>query len=186
MECLQAAIALDPGGFDGLALLSSLYLQRGDALTPLGLYRSARPELLANENVNLTPGAYLSAIQLVPILQMNGEAERAEILLDDFARAIQGMARTSLVGYGVADVAMHAVRGDRVRALAALREAGQAGWRGPYWRYYRDFDPTLASIRAAPEFSAVFADIERDMARQRAELASRPSNAPLDRTGPGK
>jgi TolB-like protein/Tfp pilus assembly protein PilF len=180
MKCLQAAMALDPRGFDGLALLSSLYLQRGDALTPLGLYRSARPELLANGNVNLVPGTYLSAIQLVPILQKNGEAGRAQVLLDDFERAIQGMARTSLMGYGVADVAIHALRDDRVRALAALRDAKQAGWRGPYWRYYRDFDPTLVSIRADAEFSAVFADIERDMARQRAELAARPNDAPLD------
>ena len=66
------------------------------------------------------------------------------------------------------------------QALAALREAEKAGWRGPNWRYYRDFDPNLASIRNEPEFKAVFADIERDMARQRAELAARPKDAPLD------
>ena len=66
------------------------------------------------------------------------------------------------------------------KALAALREAEQAGWRGPGWRYYRDLDPNLASIRNEPEFKAVFADIERDMAHQRAELAKRPKDAPLD------
>ena len=43
------------------------------------------------------------------------------------------------------------------------RPAGAA-----WWRYYRDFDPNLASIRNEPEFKAVFADIERDMAQQRA------------------
>jgi hypothetical protein len=53
------------------------------------------------------------------------------------------------------------------------------GWRA-LWRYFRDFDPNLASIRNEPEFKAVFADIERDMARQRAELAARPKNAPLN------
>ena len=46
--------------------------------------------------------------------------------------------------------------------------------------YYRDFDPALASIRDEPEFKAVFADIERDMALQRARLAKRPKDAPLD------
>jgi len=61
-----------------------------------------------------------------------------------------------------------------------LREAEQVGWRGPFWRYYRDFDPNLASIRDEPEFKDVFADIEHDMARQRAELAKRPKDAPLD------
>ena len=64
-------------------------------------------------------------------------------------------------------------------ALAALREAEKAGWRGPVWRYYRDIDPNLASIRNEPEFKAVFADIERDMARQRAELAKRSKDAAL-------
>ena len=65
------------------------------------------------------------------------------------------------------------------KALSALRVAEKAGWRAS-WRYYRDFDPDLASIRNEPEFKAVFADIERDMARQRAELAARPKDAPLD------
>ena len=57
-----------------------------------------------------------------------------------------------------------------------------AGWRGPYWGYARDFDPSLASIRNEPEFKAVFADIERDMAQQRARLAARPKDAPLELT----
>ena len=77
---------------------------------------------------------------------------------------------------------IHALRGDKAKALAALRDAEQAGWRGPLWRYYRDFDPNLASIRNEPEFKAVFADIERDMAQQRARLAARPKDAPLELT----
>ena len=65
-----------------------------------------------------------------------------------------------------------------------LREAERAGWRSR-WRFYRDFDPALASIRNEPEFKAVFADIERDMARQRAALAARPKDAPLDLAATG-
>jgi hypothetical protein len=57
-----------------------------------------------------------------------------------------------------------------------------AGWRGPAWRYYRDFDPKLASIRNEPEFNAVFAVIERDMAQQRARLAAQPKDAALEPT----
>ena len=71
-----------------------------------------------------------------------------------------------------------ALRGRKVEALAALRAAEQAGWRVPacLWRDARIFD----SIRNEPEFTAIIADIERDMARQRAELAKRPKDAPLD------
>jgi len=65
--------------------------------------------------------------------------------------------------------------------LQGLQYVSEAfGWPGPYWSYARDFDPSLASIRKEPEFKAVFADIERDMARQRAELAARSKDAPLD------
>jgi hypothetical protein len=42
-------------------------------------------------------------------------------------------------------------------------------------------DATIAtSIRTTPAFKVVFADIERDMARQRADLAARPKDAPPD------
>ena len=89
-----------------------------------------------------------------------------------------------LWGYGISDVAIHALRGETAVALAKLREAEQAGWRDR-WRYDRDFDPNLASIRNEPEFKAVFADIERDMAQQRARLAARPKDAPLELTDTG-
>ena len=74
---------------------------------------------------------------------------------------------------------IHAVRGETDQALRQLARSEQAGWRRG-WRYYRDFDPNLASIRNEPEFKAVFADIERDMAQQRARLAARPKDAPLE------
>ena len=82
-------------------------------------------------------------------------------------------------GYAITDARIYALRGQKRKALSALRVAEQAGWRFS-WRYYRDFHPDFASIRDDPEFKAVFADIERDMVRQRAELAARPKNAPLD------
>jgi hypothetical protein len=71
-----------------------------------------------------------------------------------------------------------ALRGRKLEALAALRTAEQAGWRAPacFWRDAPSFD----SIRNEPEFQAIIADIESDMARQRAELAELPKDAPLD------
>jgi hypothetical protein len=102
----------------------------------------------------------------------------------DWPRQIQQLATLALLvglwGSGISDVAIFALRGDSATALAKLREAERAGWRGPLWRYYRDIDPNLASIRNEPEFKEIFADIERDMARQRAALAASPKDAPLD------
>jgi hypothetical protein len=82
-------------------------------------------------------------------------------------------------GYAPYDARVLALRGRKQEALTALRAAERAGWRSD-WRIYRDLDPAFDSIRDDPEFKAIFADIERDMARQRAELAARPKDAPLD------
>ena len=92
---------------------------------------------------------------------------------DATADALSVSRRGFLKGFGAGTAAT------ALLSPTALREAEEAGYRFG-WRYVRDLDPDLASIRNEPEFKAVFADIERDMARQRAELAARPKNAPLD------
>ena len=74
----------------------------------------------------------------------------------------------------------HALRGDKAQALIHFREYTKAGWRGPLWPYYCNLSPNLASIREEPEFKALCADIERDMAQQRARLAARLKDAPLE------
>ena len=60
-----------------------------------------------------------------------------------------------------------------------MREAQGAGWRA-WWRYDRDWNPNFDSIRDEPQFKAVFTDIERDIAQQRARLAERPKDRSLN------
>jgi hypothetical protein len=112
-------------------------------------------------------------------LQKTGEIERARVLLDRAEQVIRTIPRLGGRGYGSTDVQIYALRGERTRALAALREAQRAGWRDGS-RYYRDVEPNFASVRNEPEFKTIFADIERDMVRQRAEFAARPKDAALD------
>jgi hypothetical protein len=120
-----------------------------------------------------------AAIDLALVLQHTGETEQARSLLDRSEAFMRKIPRMGSPGSGISDVAIHALRGESALALVKLREAEQAGWRY-MWRYHRDFNPNLASIRNEPEFKAVFADIERDMAQQRARLAARPKDAPLE------
>ncbi len=158
-------------------LLRDLDLLTNDFATARARYAEAFPALLARQLPELTADNVGAAVDLAVVLQHTGEAQRADELLDQVDRYIRAAASPRM---GVwMDVEIHAIRGEKAKALAALREAESAGHRS-HWRYYRDINPALASIRNEPEFKAVFADIERDMARQRAALAARPKDAPLE------
>ena len=164
-----------------MALIRDDDLRKGDYSTARARYAKAFPELLAKELPKLTHSAAWAAIELALVLQHTGEGQRAKALLDRSEAHFRKIPRMGFWGYAISDVAIHSLRGETAVALRKLREAEQAGWRNR-WRYARDFDPNLASIRNEPEFKAVFADIERDMAQQRAELAARPKDAPLELT----
>jgi len=176
----ERSLALYPSGQGALRLLRNADLQSGNYDRALARYRQAYPDLFAPDLPVLDISNYEVAVDLAPVLQRRGDTARAKVLLDAAERAIGKLPRLGQAGFWLEDVQIHALRGDNEKALAALREAERAGWRAG-WLYYRDFDPCLASIRNEPEFKAVFADIERDMARQRAELAARPKDAPLNR-----
>jgi TolB-like protein/Tfp pilus assembly protein PilF len=173
-------LAAQPRNSVGLEQLRNLDLQRGDSRAARARYASAFPEFFGDTVPRIGMERFQVAIDLALVLQGMGELDRAAAVLDASERFMHSLPRLGGLGYEVADVQIHALRGDKVKALAALREASTAGWRGPAWRYYRDVEPNLDSIRDEPEFKAVFADIERDMARQRAELAARPKDAPLE------
>jgi tetratricopeptide (TPR) repeat protein len=163
-----------------LRILRDVDLRRGGTKTAKARYARAFPELFEQTSPRIDETNFNAAVDLALVLQKSGEPERATRLLESSEGVIRRLPRLGQGGYGLADVQIHALRANKDKALVALREAERAGWRGALWRYYRDIDPTLESIRNEPEFKAVFADIERDMARQRAELASRPKPAPLD------
>jgi tetratricopeptide (TPR) repeat protein len=167
----QKAFALD-------APLSDLFILRNADLlsnnwqAARGRYAQAFPELLATAAPPIDIRNYRAAIELALVLQRSGESERAGRLLDLSEQVIRRLQRMGQGGFGIADVLIAALRGQNDLALALLREAEQQGWRD-YWWYYRTYEPALAPIRDEPEFKAVFTDIERDMAAQRARLEAR-------------
>jgi ATP/maltotriose-dependent transcriptional regulator MalT len=171
-----AAYALDPWAN---RILRNADLRKGDVNAARARYESSYPDLLNTPTPHVVWGNYVAAIDCALVLQKSGEVDKAMTLLNRSELAVRQLPRLGWAGYGIADVQIHALRGEKVLALAKLREAEQAGWRY-LWRYHRDSDPNLASIRSDPEFKAIFADIERDMAAQRAALAARPKDAPLE------
>ena len=85
---------------------------------------------------------------------------------------IATMPRIRGVGYGITDVYIHVMRGDRDRAIAGLREAVDMGWkvtidwRWDFWWQLRQ-DWKLASLHQDLEFIALLNELEADILKQR-------------------
>ena len=179
----RRVLEANPRDSNALGLLAVIDYRDGRYAESVARYRKAYPELFTAAP-RIDAWNYTVAIDIVPALQKLGKTDEALALL---AGSEKVMTRLPLVGGGLKwegratnDARALALRGRKQEALAALRAAEQAGWRGGGWRWARDLQPAFDSIRDDPEFKAIFADIERDMARQRAELAKRPKDAPLD------
>ena len=174
-------LELDARNEYALNVLNIIDLRKGNYAAARVRWAKAFPELLVTGAPRVDPSNWQTAVQLAHVMQKTGESAQANALLDRVDAYLKTMTRLGGAGFGIADVEVLAVRGRKQEALSTLRAAERAGWRGGLYilRYYRDFDPALASIRNDPEFKAIFADIERDMARQRAELAARPKNVRL-------
>jgi hypothetical protein len=86
---------------------------------------------------------------------------------------------TGGLGYGFADVDLHALRGEKEKALAALRDGVASGTRY-LWRLRLLYNPNLESIRDTPEFQAIIAEIEADMAEQLARVREMERNGELE------
>jgi tetratricopeptide (TPR) repeat protein len=163
-----------------LYLLRDDDLRRRDYASARARYAKAFPQLLAKELPTLSGVEALAAVDFARVLQHTGEMDRAMMLLDVTEAYFRKIPTMGLGGrFGIADAAIQALRGNTSTAVADLRKAEQAGWRSG-WRYERDFDLNLESLRNEPEFKAVFADIELDIEKQRAAFAARPSELPLD------
>jgi TolB-like protein/Tfp pilus assembly protein PilF len=187
VEHARDALEIFPNSPAMLQVLRDDDLRKGKYAQARARYAGPYPALLeAVPTVNSSNVA--AAIDLALVLKMSGDDAGATRLLALSEAPIQDMPRLGTNGFGIADVYIHALRGEKRKALLAWQTAVQAGWHGPwpFWRLAREHDENLSSIRNEPEFKAVFADIERDMAEQRAALAARPKDAPLDLAATGR
>ncbi len=91
------------------------------------------------------------------------------MLLDRSLEFIRTIPRLGIRGYWISDVQIHAQRGEQEKALAALREAIDQGWR-TYWWYYLEHDLSLESLHDEPEYQAMVEEIKADMAAQLARV----------------
>jgi tetratricopeptide (TPR) repeat protein len=143
------------------------------------LYEKGYPELLNEGDPTVDGSNWETAIDLALVLSKTGEQEHANLLLNRSFQHIQTLPRLSVYGYGIADVRIYALRGDKQKALSALRQAIDEGWRS-WWRYSLKLDPTLESLHDEPEFAAIVAEIEADMAAQLARVREMEKSGELE------
>jgi TolB-like protein/tetratricopeptide (TPR) repeat protein len=161
----RKAFAIWPYDEDVLSLLRDRELAAGRYREARALYEPLFPELLSERDPKVDLRNYRVALDLALILSRTGERERAERLLERSVEPIQKRPRLGYYGSGIADVQLYALRGERQKALSALRQAIDEGWRREWW-YWLQKKPDLEPLHDAPEFQAMLEEIRADMAAQ--------------------
>ncbi|MBT8102748.1 MAG: tetratricopeptide repeat protein [Gammaproteobacteria bacterium] len=150
-----------------LSLLRNFDLQQGNLDGARAWYEDAYPGLLDSDEPAINLQNYRAAIDLAYVLQQSGDFKRAETLLDRSLAFIEAgsTSRLGVGGYGIADVQIHALQGDGQRALAALRQAIDRGWRA-FWWFYLKGNPNLHALHDDAEFQSMVQEVESSMLGQ--------------------
>ena len=162
-----------------IELLGDHQLRAGRYAEALSLYEASVPELSNENDPKVKFRNYRIAIDLASVFLKTGEQDRANRLLDRSFQQIQTLPRLGFEGYGIADVQIYALRGDKQKALLRLRQAIDEGWRSLWW-YLLQHDPNLESLHDEPEYQAMVAEIEADMATQLARVREMERNGNLE------
>jgi tetratricopeptide (TPR) repeat protein len=181
LEHARKAFSIHPYvefGVGSLEFLRDHELRAGRNLEAQTLYEKSYPELFDVADPAVDRRNYKAAIGLALIRSRAGEQKQADPLLDRSLEQMQAIPRLGWFGYGIADVQIYAIRGEREKAVAALRKAIDEGWRG-FWWYYLEHDLSLASLHAEPEFQAMVEEIRADMASQLARVREMERNGEL-------
>jgi tetratricopeptide (TPR) repeat protein len=162
-----------------LEFLRDYELRAGRNLEALALYEKRYPELMSREDPEVERRNFQAAIGLAMIALRTEEPEYANLLLDRSIEVLQDVPRLGPFGYGIADVQIYAIRGELKEGLSTLRRAIDEGWRG-FWWYFLEHDLSLESLHDEPEFQAMIAEIETDMAAQLARVREMERNGELE------
>ncbi len=148
---------------DNVYLYALVYFGHDDEV--LAAVRDALPDLDCDA-VQLDRRNVFQAINVSLALERSGEQACADRLLDAALVVIRDLPRLGTFGHGIADVEIYARQGKTELALATLREAIDAGWRGNWW-LQGERSPHNAAIAGEPRFKAMMDEVRADMAAQR-------------------
>jgi len=128
------------------------------------LLEETNPELFGDEEWVPSGGQdFTSAVMAGSVLYTDGKLERANYLFDQVLAAEGLLSGYQKLGREFV-VFIHVVRGDKQKAIAALRENFEAGAVSFAFQYR---SPVVAPMLDEPDWLALVAEIEAEFARQR-------------------
>jgi len=175
----RKVLTIDPARRFILSYLVNYDLQAGRYAEVRARYEKSNPALLNEDAPKIDRTNFIPAIDLALVLSKTGEQKRADLLLDRSLTFIETIPRLGRYGYGFSDVRIYALQGKTEKALAALRQAIDQGWRRVWW-YYAEHDPNLDSIRNESEFQGMVEEIKADMAAQLERLRAMEASGDLE------
>ncbi len=158
-----------------LRFIRDAALETGEYEEILAWYRKLTPELFedtpAIDVINI-----MKAVDLALVLQLTGENEQADRLFVGVVDLYDRLYRRGSASFplGNAKVDALALQGKNKEALAELRRVIDDGWRSG-WQYGTRLNPNHASLHDDPEYQAMVAEIEADMAAQLERLRKTPT-----------
>jgi len=180
LDFARKVLTINPTEGLGLTYLRNHDLQAGRYAEARARYEKIYPALLNDAQPTIDIRNFEPAIDLALVLSNTGEQERANLLLNRSLTFFDTIPRLGWAGSGISDVQIYALQGQTAGALAALREAIDAGWR-TFWWYSLEHDKNLDSIRHEPEFQAVVEEIKADMAAQLERVRAMEASGDLER-----
>jgi TolB-like protein len=106
------------------------------------------------------------ALQLAYALQMEGETARASVLFGRILDLTEGRRRVGFENAGVIDACVYASLGETDKAIAAIRDAVDAGWRDLYGGMLNHPPIMLESLAGNPAYEVIIEEINADLALQ--------------------
>jgi TolB-like protein/Tfp pilus assembly protein PilF len=169
------SLKFNPFSRHSLSIMRDIEISEGRLGAARAIYADRYPELLGDPTPAIDHTNYGAAIDLALVFSMTGEQERANSLLARSLEHIQSMPRLGAIGHGISDAQIYAQQGNVEKALLALNEAVDAGWRFP-WRYALQHNLNFAALRESPEYQSIIGELEADMTTQLAALLTTDRN----------
>jgi TolB-like protein/predicted Zn-dependent protease len=167
-----------PADWLALRVLRDADYQAGRPNAALQRYRAVMPDLVDAEDPEVNATNLAWAIQIANVLGKVGERESANNLLNKALLAVGSTPRLGYHGFGISDVEIYALLGDKEKALGTFATAVEAGWRSSWW-INTETNDNLALLHDDPRYQAIVADIQSQMAEQLAQVKEWEANGEL-------